>query len=85
MKSNGQAFCRAFDRADPGLPIRALRPVNDRVDHRGWLIPEIAKIFKQWAKADLSARLEQLDLPYAPVNKPGDLFDDPHLERSQAG
>jgi crotonobetainyl-CoA:carnitine CoA-transferase CaiB-like acyl-CoA transferase len=76
-----EAFCRAFDReswlADPRFATS-----NDRVDHRGWLIPEIAKIFKQWDKADLAARLEQLDLPYAPVNKPGDLFDDPHLNQS---
>ena len=26
--------------------------------------------------------LEKLDLPYAPVNKPGDLFVDPHLNAS---
>ena len=26
--------------------------------------------------------LERLDLPYAPVNKPGDLFADPHLNAS---
>jgi crotonobetainyl-CoA:carnitine CoA-transferase CaiB-like acyl-CoA transferase len=78
-----QAFCRAFDReiwlSDPRFVTG-----QDRVDQRGWLIPEIAKIFKQWNKADLSATLEKLDLPYAPVNKPGDLFADPHLNASGA-
>lgn len=76
-----EAFCRTFGReawlADPRLSNH-----QGRVDHRAWLIPEIAKIFKQWAKADLAATLERLGLPYAPVNKPGDLFDDPHLNAS---
>lgn len=76
-----EAFCRAFNRecwlADPRFATS-----NDRVDQRDWLIPEIVKIFRQWDKADLAARLDLLDLPYAPVNKPGDLFDDPHLNQS---
>jgi crotonobetainyl-CoA:carnitine CoA-transferase CaiB-like acyl-CoA transferase len=76
-----QAFCGAFDRAS-WLRDPRLATGQDRVDQRGWLIPEIAKIFKQWTKADLSAALERLDLPYAPVNKPGDLFADPHLNAS---
>jgi crotonobetainyl-CoA:carnitine CoA-transferase CaiB-like acyl-CoA transferase len=76
-----QAFCGAFDRAD-WLRDPRFATGQDRVDQRGWLIPEIAKIFKQWTKADLSAVLERLDLPYAPVNKPGDLFADPHLNAS---
>ncbi len=75
------AFCRSFDREiwlrDPRFATK-----HGRVEHRSWLIPEIAKMFRQWDKADLSARLEQLELPYASVNKPGDLFDDPHLNQS---
>jgi crotonobetainyl-CoA:carnitine CoA-transferase CaiB-like acyl-CoA transferase len=76
-----QAFCGAFDRAG-WLSDPRLATSQDRVDQRGWLIPEIARIFKQWTKADLSAALEKLDLPYAPVNKPGDLFTDRHLNAS---
>jgi crotonobetainyl-CoA:carnitine CoA-transferase CaiB-like acyl-CoA transferase len=76
-----QAFCGAFDRAN-WLSDPRFATGQDRVDQRSWLIPEIAKIFKQWTKADLSAALERLDLPYAPVNKPGDLFADRHLNAS---
>jgi crotonobetainyl-CoA:carnitine CoA-transferase CaiB-like acyl-CoA transferase len=76
-----QSFCRAFDR-EAWLSDPRLATGNGRVDHRNWLIPEIAKIFKQWNKDDLAAMLEKLDLPYAPVNKPGDLFADPHLNAS---
>jgi crotonobetainyl-CoA:carnitine CoA-transferase CaiB-like acyl-CoA transferase len=76
-----QAFCRAFDR-EAWLSDPRFATGQDRVDQRSWLIPEIAEIFKQWTKADLSATLEKLDLPYAPVNKPGDLFTDQHLNAS---
>jgi crotonobetainyl-CoA:carnitine CoA-transferase CaiB-like acyl-CoA transferase len=76
-----QAFCRAFDR-EIWLSDPRFASGQDRVDCRGWLIPEIANIFKQWAKAELSAVLEKLGLPYAPVNKPGDLFADQHLNAS---
>lgn len=75
------AFCRAFDRTE-WLDDPRFATAQGRVDHRGWLIPEIAAIFKTWAKNDLAAVLERLELPYAPVNKPGDLFDDPHLNAS---
>ncbi|MBR0832574.1 CoA transferase [Bradyrhizobium manausense] len=75
------AFCRAFDR-EAWLNDPRFVTSQYRVDHRDWLIPEIAKIFAQWDKSALAQKLDQLDLPYAPVNKPGDLFDDPHLNAS---
>ncbi|WBL81126.1 CoA transferase [Bradyrhizobium xenonodulans] len=76
-----QAFCRAFDR-ESWLSDPRFITSQDRVDHRDWLIPEIARIFARWDKSALAQKLDQLDLPYAPVNKPGDLFDDPHLNAS---
>jgi crotonobetainyl-CoA:carnitine CoA-transferase CaiB-like acyl-CoA transferase len=76
-----EGFCRSFGReawlADPRLATR-----EGRVDQRAWLIPEIAAILKQRTAQDLSATFERLGLPFAPVNKPGDLFDDPHLQGS---
>ena len=73
-----QGFCRAFGReiwlSDPRLATS-----QGRVDNRGWMIPEIADIFKGWHVKVLSSELEKLDLPFAPVNTPSDLFDDPHL------
>ena len=53
-----------------------------RVDQRSWLIPEIAAIFRRWPAAELAETLERLGLPFAPVNRPGDLFEDPHLAQS---
>jgi crotonobetainyl-CoA:carnitine CoA-transferase CaiB-like acyl-CoA transferase len=76
-----QAFCRTFGR-DAWLTDARLATSQGRVDNRSWLIPEIATIFRQWPAADLCAVLEKLELPFAPVNTPGDLIDDPHLTAS---
>ncbi len=73
-----QGFCRAFGR-ESWLSDPRLATSQGRVDQRGWVIPEIAGIFATWEIGALSKQLEQLDLPFAPVNTPSDLFDDPHL------
>jgi crotonobetainyl-CoA:carnitine CoA-transferase CaiB-like acyl-CoA transferase len=74
-------FCRAFKldamRADPRLANN-----NLRVEARPWLIPELGKFFRQFTKAELQERFEREGLPYAPIVKPEELFDDPHLVES---
>src|SRR5690606_20484829 len=73
-----RAFCEAFDREDllndPRLATNALR-----VEARPWLLPEIQGILAQRTKAELVEIFEQAGIPFAPVAKPADLFDDPHL------
>ncbi len=76
-----EAFCRKFDR-EHWLQDPRLATMQGRVDARSWVIPELAEIFRQWPAAELAETLENLNLPYAPVNKPGDLFNDPHLAAS---
>ncbi|HEX7073037.1 MAG TPA: CaiB/BaiF CoA-transferase family protein [Hyphomicrobiaceae bacterium] len=76
-----EAFCRTFGR-EQWLEDPRLATNQGRVDQRSWIIPEIASIFRQWTAAELAETLERLQLPYAPVNKPGDLFNDPHLMAS---
>ena len=76
-----QAFCRTFHR-EQWLEDPRLATNQGRVDQRSWIIPEIAEILRQWTAAELAATLDRLQLPYAPVNKPGDLFNDPHLAAS---
>ena len=76
-----QAFCRTFGRegwlTDPQLATN-----QGRVDERARIIPEIAQILRAWPAQELARTLERLGLPFAPVNKPGDLFEDPHLVQS---
>ncbi len=71
-------FCRAFDLHDleehPDYALNA-----DRVKRRDSLIPIIKALFKKTNKKDLMTKLEIAGLPFAPIAKPVDLFDDPHL------
>jgi crotonobetainyl-CoA:carnitine CoA-transferase CaiB-like acyl-CoA transferase len=50
-----------------------------RVRQRERTLPIIRERFKQFDKAGLMARLEATGLPFAPIAKPEELFDDPHL------
>lgn len=52
---------------------------NDRVKARIWLIPILRERFGVMSAKELSSRFEQSGLPYAPITRPHDLFDDPHL------
>ena len=52
---------------------------NARVQARDWLLPVLRERFAPLAARELSARFEQVGLPYAPITRPQDLFDDPHL------
>ncbi|MDN3986653.1 CaiB/BaiF CoA-transferase family protein [Zwartia sp. IMCC34845] len=52
---------------------------NDRVKARSWLIPILRERFGDMSAQELSSRFEKCGLPYAPITRPHDLFDDPHL------
>ena len=75
------AFCDAFGlgdlAADPTLATK-----QQRVGQRGRTLPRIAAALRGWTKADLMAKCEALGLPFAPIGKPADLFEDPHLNGS---
>jgi crotonobetainyl-CoA:carnitine CoA-transferase CaiB-like acyl-CoA transferase len=49
---------------------------------RSWIVPRVAEVFRTLPKAELMSRCEALGLPFAPIARPGDLFDDPHLHAS---
>ena len=74
-------FCREFDLADLAADAR-LRVNGDRVKERSWLLPRLADVLKKYTKADLAAKLEGIGLPFAPISKPWDLLEDPHLVAS---
>jgi len=73
-----EVFCREFGAAELAADER-LKTNGDRVKAREWLLPKLGEILKRYAKAELSAKLESIGLPYAPITRPRDLFDDPHL------
>jgi crotonobetainyl-CoA:carnitine CoA-transferase CaiB-like acyl-CoA transferase len=77
-----QAFCRAFDRAD-WASDPALAANNQRVRARETLMPEIRALFAGFGKAELLSRCEAANLPFAPITRPEELVDDPHLLASE--
>ena len=74
-------FCRAFGAADLAGDPR-LKTNGLRVKERAWLVPRINEIMKKHTQAELTAKLESIGLPFAPIAKPWDLLDDPHLKAS---
>lgn len=71
-------FCDVFDRPDLMADER-LTTNGDRVDCRPWLVPQMAAFFATFGADDLFAKCEEALLAFGPVNRPEDLFDDPHL------
>jgi formyl-CoA transferase len=53
-----------------------------RVAARGELIPRLTEILKRQRADALAARLEAAGVPYAPIARPEQLVNDPHLKAS---
>jgi crotonobetainyl-CoA:carnitine CoA-transferase CaiB-like acyl-CoA transferase len=75
-----QSFCRAFGMMD-FLEDPALATTTDRIMARSRIIPRAAEMIKRWDAGELSAKLDQLNICFSPINRPEDLFDDPHVLR----
>ena len=74
-------FCEEFElaewAADDSLSTNA-----GRVVVREHLLEAINRLFSPMSLQALSDRLDRAGLPFAPINTPGDLFNDPHLTAS---
>jgi crotonobetainyl-CoA:carnitine CoA-transferase CaiB-like acyl-CoA transferase len=76
-----QLFCDAFGFADLRAD-RRLDSNNDRVRARSWLLPLLRERLAPRTAVELSALFELHGLPFAPITRPEDLFDDPHLQQT---
>ena len=73
-----EKFCRAFDLADLWAN-QEYRTNSKRVLARDTLLPQVREVFKRFTKEALVDKLERTGLPFAPINRPEDMFEDPHL------
>jgi crotonobetainyl-CoA:carnitine CoA-transferase CaiB-like acyl-CoA transferase len=71
-------FCDAFGLTELKSDER-IATNNQRVHARDWLLPILRKYMEAFTAAEISAVFERAGLPYAPITKPQDLFDDEHL------
>ena len=76
--SQWAVFCKAFGLAELQSDPRLITK-NDRVRARSWLMPVLRSHLAHFSASHLSAVFEQNGLPFAPITRPQDLFDDPHL------
>lgn len=74
-------FCEDFG-FNGFLADEDLRANNNRVAARDRIIPEVQARFLEMNQAELMERLEASGLPFAPITRPEDLFDDVHLNAS---
>jgi crotonobetainyl-CoA:carnitine CoA-transferase CaiB-like acyl-CoA transferase len=74
-----EVFCRVLNLPelfnDP-----AYKTNNDRVRERPNLIPILRERLQDYSAAQLTKIFEDNGLPYAPINRPEDLVNDPHLK-----
>lgn len=74
-------FCKEFGKpewlTDPRLQTNA-----DRSAARSWMLPIVNGMIESRHVNELIPIFERLALPFAPVRRPGDLKDDPHLNAS---
>jgi crotonobetainyl-CoA:carnitine CoA-transferase CaiB-like acyl-CoA transferase len=73
-----EVFCREFGATELAADAR-LKANGDRVKARDWLLPALQVILQRHSKAELESKLEAIGLPFAPIARPRDLVDDPHL------
>lgn len=76
-----EVFCREFSETELAQDAR-LRTNALRVKAREWLIPRLGETFLRYGQAELTQKLESIGLPFAPIAKPWDLLEDPHLNAS---
>ena len=71
-------FCTLFA-LDDLWAIEAYRINNARVAARDVILPQIRALMATMRRDDIIARLDGTGIPFAPIGRPEDMFDDPHL------
>ena len=74
-------FCESFG-LDDYTNDESMDLNKGRVEQRNVIIPRLQELFVTFTKNDLMKKLDSTGLPFAPISKPEDLFDDVHLNES---
>ena len=76
-----ERFCKEFA-LDDLLADASLDDNAKRVAARGWLPKRLGEELVRYSSAELAERLERARVPFAPLRRPDQLVDDPHLNAS---
>ncbi len=74
-------FCEVFEFADLRADMRLATNV-DRVNARQWMMPILYERMAKHGATKIAQMFEKAGLPFAPITKPHELFDDAHLLQS---
>jgi crotonobetainyl-CoA:carnitine CoA-transferase CaiB-like acyl-CoA transferase len=77
-----ERFCTEF-KLDDLLADEALNDNAKRVAARSWLPARVGDEMRRYPSAELAERLERARVPFAPLRRPDQLVDDPHLNASR--
>ncbi|MCE2989410.1 MAG: CaiB/BaiF CoA transferase family protein [Burkholderiales bacterium] len=73
-----EVFCDAFGFPELKSDQRLATNIG-RVEARDWLMPILRERLASRSAADIASVFESAGLPFAPITKPHELFDDAHL------
>jgi crotonobetainyl-CoA:carnitine CoA-transferase CaiB-like acyl-CoA transferase len=76
-----QSFCKAFDFREWAVDL-TLAQNNQRVQAREQILPFVSQRLGSMSKLEVMARCEAAGLPFSPIQRPEDLFEDRHLNAS---
>jgi crotonobetainyl-CoA:carnitine CoA-transferase CaiB-like acyl-CoA transferase len=76
-----EKFCALFG-LDELWADESIRKNNDRVRARDRIMPQIRELIARYTRSEIIDKLEGTGLPFAPIGRPEELFDDPHLAAS---
>ncbi len=73
-----EKFCGLF-KLDDLWEDDTLRHNNDRVRARDRILPQIRSLIATFSRDEVIEKLDGTGLPFAPIGRPEDMIDDPHL------
>lgn len=76
-----EKFCKLFN-LDELWADETIRENNQRVLARDRIMPVIREMVSGYTRDEIIEKLEGSGLPFAPIARPEDMFDDPHLNNS---
>jgi len=74
-------FCDAFNLRDL-LADPALATMPQLAAARSRILPLAAAVFRSIPQREIMRRCENIGLPFSPISRPAQMFDDPHLKAS---
>ena len=78
-----ERLCAVFEWEDWSQDER-LKTNNQRIDEREWFIPALEQRLKQFTKAEIIKHCEKGHIPFAPISRPEDLFEDAQLNEGNS-